>query len=88
MEVSKDKKEEKKSQGQTAGAGEEAISENHTDDENDENLMSEDLQCRLYEKDFPDEGDLVIVSGWKYQCMFGIAEYAYHSLFVTAILLT
>lgn len=59
MEDNKDKKEEHKNNGANK---DDAISEDHLDDDNDENLMSEDLQCRLYEKDFPDEGDLVIVS--------------------------
>ncbi len=56
MEDSKVKSEEVK----TKKVDEDEIEENHTE-ESDENLMSEDLQCRLYEKDFPDEGDLVIV---------------------------
>ena len=60
MEDSKDKKEEQKNHGANK---DDAIPEDHLDDDNDDNLMSEDLQCRLYEKDFPDEGDLVIVSG-------------------------
>jgi hypothetical protein len=31
-------------------------------DEDEEHLQGENLQCRLYRKDFPEEGDLVIVS--------------------------
>lgn len=32
------------------------------DDEEDEHPHNEKLRCRLYRKDFPEEGDLVIVS--------------------------
>lgn len=39
------------------------------DSEEDHHVFNEKLQCRFYRKDFPEEGDLVIVSSrrmiWK-----------------------
>lgn len=43
----------------------EVIQENNIedieDDEDDHHVFNEKLQCRFYRKDFPEEGDLVIV---------------------------
>jgi len=35
--------------------------EEQEDDDNDTHINNENLKCRLYRKDFPEEGDLVIV---------------------------
>lgn len=38
------------------------IEEIEDDEEEDHALFNEKMQCRFYRKDFPEEGDLVIVS--------------------------
>lgn len=35
--------------------------EEQEDDDKDAHINNENLKCRLYRKDFPEEGDLVIV---------------------------
>ena len=38
------------------------IEEIDDEEEEDHSLFNEKMQCRFYRKDFPEEGDLVIVS--------------------------
>ena len=40
----------------------ETLHDMHEEDEEDDHQHNENLQCRFYRKDFPDEGDLVIVT--------------------------
>ena len=53
------KKQEKKDQQELQ---DEHIEEIEDEEEEDHELFNEKMQCRFYRKDFPEEGDLVIVS--------------------------
>jgi hypothetical protein len=51
----------KKGEKQEQDSIEENNIEDFEDDEDEHHIVNENLQCRFYRKDFPEEGDLVIV---------------------------
>jgi hypothetical protein len=54
-----EKKQNKKDQQEN---NDDHIEEIEDEEEEDHSLFNEKMQCRFYRKDFPEEGDLVIVS--------------------------